>query len=67
VNIVAALERLPGVHRAQVSFEAGRAAVTYDDTLQTPENLAAAIAKLGYQASVVSVGDAPKGGASATP
>jgi copper chaperone CopZ len=60
VNIVAALERLPGVEQAHVSFESGQASVTYDDTQQTPEKLAEAIAKLGYKAAVASVIDAPK-------
>jgi copper chaperone CopZ len=53
------LERLPGVKRADVKFETGRAQVVYDDTKQSPEKLAAAIDKLGFKASVISVADAP--------
>jgi copper chaperone CopZ len=53
------LERLPGVKRADVKFETGRAHVVYDDTKQSPEKLAAAIDKLGFKASVISVADAP--------
>jgi copper chaperone CopZ len=57
------LERLPGVKRADVKLEPGQAKVIYDDTKQTPEKLAAAIDKLGYKASVVSVSEAPRGDA----
>jgi copper chaperone CopZ len=52
------LERLPGVKRAHVKLETGQARVIYDDTIQTPEKLAAAIDKLGFKAVVVSVADA---------
>jgi len=54
------LERLPGVKRADVRLETGRARVIYDDAQQTPEKLSAAIDKLGYQASVLGVTAAPK-------
>jgi len=53
------LERLPGVKRADVKLETGQARVVYDDTKQTAEKLAAAIEKLGFKASVVSVAEAP--------
>jgi copper chaperone CopZ len=53
------LERLPGVKRADVKLETGRAKILYDDTKQTPEKLAAAIDRLGFKASVVSVTVAP--------
>jgi copper chaperone CopZ len=53
------LERLPGVKRADVKLETGQANVTYDDTKQSPEKLAAAIDRLGFKASVVSVTEAP--------
>jgi copper chaperone CopZ len=53
------LERLPGVKRADVKLETGQAKVLYDDTKQTPEKLAAAIDRLGFKASVVSVTAAP--------
>ena len=49
------MERLPGVHRVEVKLERGHAYVIYDDTRQTCENLAAAIDKLGFKASVKSV------------
>ncbi len=54
------MERLPGVKRADVRLEAGRARVVYDDAKQTPENLSAAIDKLGFQAAVLGVTAAPK-------
>ncbi len=54
------MERLPGVKRADVRLETGEARVVYDDTKQTPEKLAAAVDKLGFQASVHAVTAAPK-------
>jgi Cu+-exporting ATPase len=54
------LERLPGVKRAQVSLETEEARVTFDDSRQTPEKLAAAIDRLGFQARVLSVTAAPR-------
>ena len=53
------MERLPGVKHADVKLETGQAKVLYDDTQQTPEKLAAAVDKLGFRASVVSVAAAP--------
>ena len=58
--MAAALERLPGVKRADVRLESGQAKVIYDDAKQTPDKLAAAIDRLGFQAAVLSVTDAPK-------
>ena len=54
------MERLPGVNRAHVRLETEEARVVYDDARQTPEKLAAAIDRLGFQASVLSVTAAPK-------
>ena len=45
--------------RADVKLETGQARVIYDDTKQTAEKLAAAVDKLGFRASVVSVAEAP--------
>lgn len=42
-----------------MKLETGQARVIYDESKQTPEKLAAAIDKLGFRASVVSVGEAP--------
>lgn len=54
------MERLPGVKRADVKLETGQAKILYDDTKQTAEKLAAAIDKLGFRASIVSVGEPPR-------
>lgn len=54
------MERLPGVRRATVSRQAEEAQVVYDDSRQTPERLAAAIDRLGFEASVLSVSAAPR-------
>ena len=43
---------------ADVKLDTGQARIVYDDQKQTPEKLAAAIDKLGFRASVASVGDA---------
>jgi len=48
------------VKRAHVRLETEEARVVYDDTKQTPEKLTAAIDRLGFQASAVSVTAAPK-------
>lgn len=47
--------------QADVKLETGQAKVIYDDTKQSPEKLAAAIDRLGFKASVVSVTEAPTG------
>lgn len=47
--------------RADVKLETGRARVIYEDTKQSAEKLAAAIDKLGFEASVVGVTEAPEG------
>ncbi len=49
--------------RADVKLETGQAKILYDDTKQTPEKLAAAIDRLGFKASVVSVTAPPTGAA----
>ncbi len=54
------MERLPGVKRAEVSRQTEEDRVAYDDSKQTPEKLAAATDRLGFQASVRSVAAAPK-------
>ncbi len=46
--------------RADVKLETGQATVLYDDTKQTPATLAAAIDKLGFRTSVVSVVEPPR-------
>ena len=55
------MERLPGVKQADVKLETGHARIIYDDQKQTPEKLAAAVDRLGFRASVLSVTQAPTG------
>jgi copper chaperone CopZ len=47
------LTRLPGVAKADVSYEKGTAVVTYDPTKVTVEQMIAAIKTLGYTATLV--------------
>lgn len=44
-----AVSRLPGVSTVEASHADRSATVTYDDTLVTPEAIAAAIKEAGYQ------------------
>ena len=46
------LSRLPGVSKADVSYEKGRAVVTYDPTRVTTSQMIAAIKTLGYSATI---------------
>lgn len=46
------LSRLSGVSKAEVSYEKGRAIVTYDPALVTIAQMIAAIKTLGYSATV---------------
>ena len=45
------LTRLPGVSKADVSYEKGTAVVTYDPRKVTVEQMVAAIKTLGYTAT----------------
>ena len=45
--------------QADVKLATGQARIIYDDQKQTPEKLAAAVDKLGFKASVLSVTEAP--------
>ena len=47
------LTRLPGVTKADVSYEKGTAVVTYDPAKVTVEQMIAAIKTLGYTATLV--------------
>ena len=47
------LTRLPGVAKADVSYEKGTAVVTYDPRKVTVEQMVAAIKTLGYTATLV--------------
>ena len=55
-----ALERLPGVTRAEVSLEKAEARVAFEDTKISAEKLAAAIDRLGFRAKLLRV--EPAGG-----
>lgn len=55
MSIKAALERLPGVKRADVSLEKAEARVEFDDTQMSAEKLATAIDQLGFRARVLRV------------
>ena len=46
------LSRLPGVSKADVSYEKSRAVVTYDPALVTTAQMIAAIRTLGYSATI---------------
>ena len=46
--------------RADVRLETEEARVVYDDARQTPEKLSAAIDRLGFQASIITVTAAPR-------
>lgn len=48
-----ALERAPGVQRAEASYKNGEAVVEYNSTLTTPEKLRAAIDETGYKVTAV--------------
>jgi copper chaperone CopZ len=48
LTIKIALERTPGVRRAEVSYERGEAAVEYDPGIVTPEKLRSVINETGY-------------------
>ena len=56
------LTRLPGVAKADVSYEKGTAVVTYDPRKVTVEQMVAAIRTLGYTATPV----APAAGGATT-
>jgi len=53
VNVEQALKRLPGVRFVEASFEKGEARVEYDPAKVSPEQLKAAIDRIGYKAGAV--------------
>ena len=52
ITIRKALERVPGVVKARVDYEAGRAEVRYDPDKVSPEALAKAVTDAGFSATV---------------
>lgn len=57
--ITAALSQLPGVTKAEVKLEAGRAYVTYAPGKVSTETLLKTITKLGYKARALAPGSSP--------
>ena len=53
IGVRKVLTRLPGVRKADVTYERQRAVVTYDPAKVTVDRMIAAIAKLGYKATVI--------------
>lgn len=53
IGVRTVLTRLPGVTKADVSYEHQSATVTYDASKVTPEQMIAAIKTVGYTATVV--------------
>jgi copper chaperone len=51
-GVKGALEKVPGVTKAEVSLEKNEAAVTYEKGKTTPEELVKAVEKAGYKCSV---------------
>lgn len=62
VSAATALERLPGVKRAEVSLEQTSARVEFDDSKISADKLVAAIDRLGYTGKVLSVEPGNYGG-----
>jgi len=59
MGVKAALEKVPGVTKAEVSLEKNEASVTYEKGKTTPEALVKAVEKAGYKASLQK--EAPQG------
>lgn len=56
-----AVKKLDGVTSADASYEEGTATVTYDPGKVTPDEIVAAIEKLGYEAEVADAGSSEDG------
>jgi copper chaperone CopZ len=53
--VAAALERLPGVKKVDVSLEKAQARVEFDDAMTSPDKLVATIDLLGFRAKLLDV------------
>lgn len=53
--MAAALERLPGVAKVEVSLENRQARVEFDDAKLSPERMVAVIGQLGFRAKLLAV------------
>ncbi len=49
MRVAKALKAVPGVQDAKVDLQKAEAAVTYDDTRVTPDNLSVAVVEAGYK------------------
>ena len=56
ITIKQALTKVPGVTRAEVSFEKRQATVTFDDAKTSVEDLTRATKNAGYPSTLVEVG-----------
>jgi len=52
MRVQKALAELPGVRKAAVTLQPGQATVEYDEGAVTPGQMAAAVARAGYAATV---------------
>ena len=53
--MAAALERLPGVGKVEVSLERAQAQIEFDDTKVSPEKLVSTVNLLGFRAKLLGV------------
>ena len=51
-SVTMLLQKQPGVTHANVTLEPGKAELTYDDNLVTPQQLASVLAGMGYTMEV---------------
>lgn len=55
-----AVERVPGVESADVSYEAGQAAVVFDPAVTSPDEFIAELERMtGFTAAVMTTSDTP--------
>ncbi len=64
VHVEQALKRLPGVKSVEASYEKGQAVVEYDPAKVSPEQLKAAIDRIGYEAGAIRIHSPEKAGPS---
>ena len=58
-KVMAALQGVPGVTKAEVSLEKNEATVTYDKDKTTPEALVKAVEKVGFKCSLPKAAEKP--------
>lgn len=67
VGVEFQVKKLDGVQRVEASYEEGQAEVTYDPTEVTPDQIVAAIERLGYEAQLASPASPDSSGAEKAP